>query len=434
MSYLSIQIKDHWKSLLLSVVIIFVLKFIVFLFFGVTVEIDSYNYAFNALNFEYPPLYPYLLRFAHLIQPQFFVVVILQIFIFSTCGALFTNYFSIGCKQLIWLSVLLGLEPVSGFFCTDIMSEAIFISTLFIWVIVVHNFFSRDKFSYIIAGTIGVLCGVLYLERFAGILFLGIFFILSVFSSEHRKKIILTVLIGVIGFQLTLLPVRLKYNQVFGTYRINGVTGVMWWNNASVLYPGSSAQKNPETDFNKFVSRSDASTFNEYNAVKGRQLNEYKLPYRAFLIEKKITQENAPAISDQAGKMALNIIKENPIHYFTQFVWPNFTQYFFEDDFIWTKEYKQRFIVKYSPVEKLNWEITYSPFIYSAGWFLLIGCSLLYWKGKRSLLGKIILVSSWSYMFMLPFICIMAIRLNLVVMPLLVFLLILQLRRNSTKL
>jgi len=420
------QVKIRWTDILLSLTIIFALKVIYASHFGVRVQEDSNNYVFNVFDFEYPPLYPYFLYLSQRISPGLELAIILQSFIFSACAALFVTYFSTNRKNLLPFSVLMGLDPISSFFCTDIMSESLFISILFLCIVLIHAFFSSNNYSFLLVILIGITAGVLYLVRFSGILLIIAFFVIAVITPAHRKKFLFTLLIIFIGFQLILLPIRLKYKQVFGTYIISGNSGATLWNNASVLYCNSSVAKNPLNDFEKSLSHYDTNLFNQYNAIKGLQVNSPQSPFRSYVSRQNSNQLGFLQASNEAGNTAIKLIKEHPLKYFTEFVIPNFTQYFKEGQTLTAKAYEDNFTGKHLP-RVYSSSISYPWIEWIILYALLFTSIILYVLDKRSLIARIIITISCCYMVILPFISPLVIRYELILFPLLLSCLFLQL-------
>jgi hypothetical protein len=421
----------YWKNFALTGIILFSLKVVYLCIFGVSVEPDSFKYIFCVFDFEYPPLYPYFLRLIEIIYPSLELVSILQILIFSCTAALFIIYFSGNRKQAVVFSLLLGLDPISSHFCTDILSEALFIPLLFCFVIAIHSFFKRDKYSIFIVLTIGIIAALLYLTRFAGLLLLFIFLLYSVITPIHRKQLWLTIILAIISFQIVLIPVRIKYKQIVGTYRIPDNSGATLWNNASVLYIGSSAQTNPTTDFEKFLIHSDTSQFNTTNAIKGYQVNSPQFPFRSYIAEKHYTQLNGFIPSNEARITAVKLIKEHPWAYLTKFVVPNFLQFFSEGQHnkatVYGDNFKGKHLVKeYHSINnypRVEWRILYT---------LLVLSILLYLLGRRPLISSIILGIFSLYMIILPFTCPLMMRYELILFPLILsslFMQVLKLQR-----
>jgi hypothetical protein len=421
------------RKLALIWAIIFALKLLYVFLFGLRIEIDSFNYVFNTLSFEYPLLYPSFLHFAHIIYPGLGLIPVLQSFIFACCAAAFIHYVSTNRKQAFLFAILLGLDPVSGFFCTDIMSESLFISILFCWIILIYHFFRNKEYSKIHVFIIGCVGALLYLDRFAGIIFVLAFLVISVIFTIHRKRVLLTILITVIGFQLTLLPVRIKYKEVFGTFRINGFTGAMLWNNASVIYPNSAIQKKPRTSFEKLLSQCDINAFNEYNALKARQLNEPSLPFRLFISKQKYKPQDAPKVSDEAGSAALRLISTQPWQYFRRYVIPNAAQFFFDGEYtVNATAYCRNFGDDYLP-EHYRPIVPYTRLEWSAVFISLLFSAWLYLKGRRPLIAGIVILVSCCYLFILPFVCTVAIRLELIIFPITLSALFLQLTDSTIR-
>jgi len=414
------------KKFFYTFLIIFLLKCSYLLIFGQTVEIDSYGYAECTLHFEYPPTYPYFLYFLRSVYASLFFVAIVQVFLFSVCASLFTNYFFAGKKSLL-AAILLGIEPVTSLFCSNIMSECMFISVLMLWIILVYDFFAESKKSFLKVFLIGVLAGILYSVRFAGILFLFFFIVMILANKEKRKYFLSSIVILFISFHLIILPVRIKYKMVFDTYFFNGFTGELLWNNASAIYLQSGVRKNPETDFEKFVAQTDTANFTIEKAITGRQLWEPDLAYRSYMLEKQYGFNDLPKASTEAGNTALKIIRESPFSYFKMYVLPSFFQAFLTAPKMEMQKYAAYFSETYHTASLRT--PFYSAFYWIFYFSLLSICTLLYIiKKMKNIFCKTIFQLSWLYIIILPFISIPESRHYLILAPLILFAAILQLQ------
>ncbi len=390
------------KNLFYAFFIIFSLKLTYLLIFGYTVEIDSYGYVECVLHFEYPPAYPYLLYFLRWIYPNLFFAAVVQTFFFAACAALSINYFFDGKKKL-WVALLLGIEPVTSLFCGNTMSECLFVSVLMIWIIFVHDYFSGTGKSAGKVFLVGIIGGVLYSIRFSGILFLLFFVALILADKEKRKYFFFGILSLFIAFQITILPVRIKYKLVFNTYFFNGMTGELLWNNASAIYLRSNVRKNPETDFEKFVAQTDTVNFTTEKAITGRQLWRWDFAYRSYINKKNYEFNDVPKASAQAGITALKIICENPLSYFKNYVVPGFFQIFVQQDRVKMDNFLPYFRQTYhcTTLRAPYYSVFYLVFYFS----LLIICSAIFaMKKTKDIFSRIILPLSWLYIISLPFI------------------------------
>ena len=204
--------------------------------------------------------------------------------------------------------------------------------------------------------------------------------------------------------------------MIFDTYQFNGFTGELLWNNASAIYLQSEVRKNPQTDFEKFLSTADTGSFTTEKAITGRQLWEPALPYRTYLREKKYLLNDLPKVSNLAGKTALKIISESPVSYFSNYVAPCFFQLFISESIMDMSPYKNYL------KETYNTETFRTAFYSRVYWIfyfsLLLICTLIYIVMKTKILFCRIMFSiAWIYVFTLPFISVPETRHYLILAP-----------------
>lgn len=423
--FLQNRVLDVW--FVYSFLIVFLLKLGYLFINSYAVEIDSYGYFVCILHFEYPPVYPYFLYILRNIYPDLFFIAFVQVILFSLSSAILLRYLFNKKQFLLVAAIVMGLEPVTSFLCSNMMSECLFLTVLFPWLIVVHRYFQDKTNSKSKIFLIGVLSGVLYSIRFAGLPFLLFFSLLLVIDQLKRKELFLSLLLLFIGFQATILPLRMKYKILFDSYQINAFTGAVLWNNASTIYLSSKLYKNPETNFEKYLVTRDTTNFSPYNALKGRQLWEFNLPYRNYFSEKGYRFQDYPKASKEVMVTAIKIITDHPFLYFKNFVLPNFLQVFLEDEYQDMSAYNNYFQTTFNafPAKTVVYHRYYWLFYFA---LLIISTAIYLLSKNRLLLCKIILNLSWLYVLALPFISILAIRLYFILVPFIVLSLLVQIK------
>lgn len=255
--------------------------------------------------------------------------------------------------------------------------------------------------------------GLLYSVRYAGQMITMVPFILIVVFAEQRKKILLKYLFILIGFQVAIFPVRYKFKENFDTYQFNAFAGPVLWNNASAIYPFSDVRKNPKNEFEKYLATIPDSIFTDDLALRARQLWEDTLPMKQFYKKNNIQFEDAPKLNGMMIETAFHVISNKPWLYFTNYVIPNFTKIFKEENTMYASGYESYFLEKY------NYKIQPKSIIhkYIFGLYLLILIALTALSGINKTKDKFILINlilAWFYIILLAFVSILDSRLYLI--------------------
>ncbi len=420
------------RSVIYSFSIIFILKLLYFLKNGIVIETDSYGYLECILNFYFPPYYPYFLYFLRIIYPSFYLVIVAQIILFSLSASIFLKYF-INSKKLILISaILIGIDPATSFFCVDIMSECLFITFLFPWFILLHYNIKDKVNSTTRLFLLGVLAGILYSIRFAGIIFMVFPLFLFLFYRLKRKGIFKAILLIFFGFQIIILPIRIKFQYTFDTYRFNGFTGCVLWNNASAIYNYSDIRKNPKTKFEKHLSKQDTNLFTTNNSIfHARQIWSPDFPYRTYMAKYKYKFEDIYKVSPELTATALKIIFEKPGLYIKKCVIPNFLQVFTTDVYQNTEHWSDFVLNTYH--FKYSKKKVYNKYKWTFYFILLIISSFIYlFRKSKGLFCTISISLCWCYILILPFINSLATRLYLILTPFILLCLLFQIHKIIT--
>lgn len=379
---------------------------------GPAIQPDSYNYLVCIMNFDYPVGYPYLLRMVQALWPGLVIVTVVQALVFALGAAFMLLLVCRRNKSAYALAGLLAIDPISGYFCSAIMSEALFIPLLLVWVGLIYQLTRWPSFSLMIA--IGVVAGILYLTRFGFILLLPFPIIFFATKGKLRPNVVWLGLIMIASFQLTILPVRVKYKQVFDTYSFNHFSGLNLWNNASVLWLTSEYRNNPQNDFEQFLVKQGFNTFTDKMAYTGQQISNHNLPHMQYVKHTERGFMDKPLTNAELGETGWRLIREQPWGYISKFAVGNYAKpLLMSDSNIIPRSgafYEERFGVTLHPV-------SYSHYTWWACLLLLAGATLWRFTKYRSSLGGFLCAFCWYYILVLPLFAPMWLRYYFVLMP-----------------
>lgn len=298
--------------------IIFILKTILVLWIGFHYEQDTPRYLLNIRHLYNPPLYSIVLRIITRVYPNLYLTITLQTWIF----ALIITFFSFRQKQnqLLW-ALFWAIEPFSTFYCSNLMSEWLFIALLFAayseWKIyqLSPNYLQLTLLVFIMF--------LLYMTRYVGITFFIFFLIFSTIQLTVHKKIlpIKHLTYSILLFFIFSIPIRIIHYYTFQTLTISAYDGLNLWNSVSVLYPGSETQKKPQSDFEKFLITFPDSIFSTENALFTNQMWLDTLPANQYANQKGLSPTEMNTILKNTS---YRLIKQEPwILYLQRFIIPN---------------------------------------------------------------------------------------------------------------
>lgn len=412
--------KTEIQKISIAVLIIVLFKISAYFYHGIGLENDSYAYLKFLLHPEFPPLYPYFLKLFVGIENKGFWIILSQSLLFATATVYFLKEHAKHLTIVHWsvFAIVIGIDPITSYFCRAIMSESLFISLLVIWI---SFFWKTNKWHQFIL--LGILSGILYTTRFATLgIIIPILTIYTILNGFNKKKWINLSLVF-IGFQLFLLPVRWQYMENFNSPSINGFSGAVLWNNTTHLYESSNQHNNP---FEIYLSTKE---FNQdvQHSLNGDQLWDYDFPYRDYQKLHQISPGELFEHSNMAGKTAFRTIIKHPFRYLA-FVYQNFMQIYISNEIIEAKKYKhsfkEHFEIKNSPKH------TYLAFTALISLLVLFICAIVYRKNKHILSVSLGLI---AYLFLIPFIGINAIRLTIICLPICYLLIFSQIKKELIK-
>lgn len=290
---------------------------------GFHYEQDTPRYLLNIRHLYNPPLYSLILRFITILYANLYFTIILQTFVFSAI----ITFFAYREKQNHRIEALFwAFEPFSTFYCSNLMSEWLFIALLYACYVEFkkfqYNFHIYNLFSLIVCSFL------LYMTRYIGITFLFYFILYLIFHAIQEKKFILikTIGIAIMVFLVLSIPIRIINFYTFGTWAVSAYDGLNFWNSVSVLYPSSQVQKNPQSDFEKFLSNYPDSIFSTHNALMTNHMWMDSFPALAYAQKNHLSPTELNTVVTQT---AVKIFTLNSIYdYFQKFVLPNFLKPF----------------------------------------------------------------------------------------------------------
>lgn len=297
---------------------IFFIKVIFVCFIGFHYEQDSPRYLLNIRHLYNPPLYSLVLRLITKIYLNLYAVIIFQTFIFSVIITIFS--FRQKQNHILW-AIFWALEPFSTFYCSNLMSEWLFIALLFACYVqwkILHLYYNYQNLTFFIFYIF-----LLYMTRYVGFTFFIFFLLYEIFiliqqkNFEKFKYIIFSLLL----FFILSFPIRIIHYLTFKTFTVNAYDGLNLWNSISVLYPGSNVQKNPQNNFEKFLKNYPDSVFSTFNALMTHQMWKDSLPALHYANINHLSPAELNAILKETSYRLLK--EESVITYFQKFVIPN---------------------------------------------------------------------------------------------------------------
>ncbi len=303
--------------------IVLCLKVILVLIIGFHYEQDTPRYLLNIRHLYNPPLYSIILRLITTIYANLYFVIIAQTVIFS----LIITYFSmkINKNYMLW-ALFWALEPFSTFYCSDLMSEWLFIALLFACYSKYHNFYSNPNYINTVNLALGIFA--LFMTRYVGFTFLIFFVLNDLFKNIYYRNFqrLRFTFFLIIFFLICTIPIRVVNYFTFKTWAVNAYDGLNLWNSVSVLYPHSNIRIQPITDFEKFLTTFPDSVFSTQNALMTQQMWNDNLPALTYAQQKNLSPIEMNTILKKISYQLL--IQEPWIDYLQKFVLPNFMKPF----------------------------------------------------------------------------------------------------------
>lgn len=309
---------------------------------GYHYEFDSPRYLWSVRSFMSPPLYPIFLKITTTIVPSLYFVIICQTIAF--CIIIFSAAFLLQQHKNLAFYLFWAIEPISAFYCSNLMTEWLFLSLVFFTLALISNTLKRLNGWHICSWAMGI-CAC-YLTRWIGIsLLILAILLLLIDRSKSLKYRILHCFLLFLFFNLALLPLRLDYKRVLGTYQLNAYSGINLWNSVSVLYPDAPMRKQPQTSFQVYLQSFQDSVFATQNALLTHHMWNDSFPALKYA---NLYQLDPLKLQDTLQKNSYQLIfQTNPLNFITRFVIPNFMKPFVIGNENYVPEVTRPYIFKY---------------------------------------------------------------------------------------
>jgi hypothetical protein len=387
---------------------------------GVSYEMDSVTYLFYHVPFHHPPLYSLLLWLLQSLTHNVHVYVGVPLVLFCLVAGLSLSSWFKSTRARYLAACVVALDPITGFFCSNLMSECLFVSLLLPWTATVTYYLEEreDRRSYGILLLAALLGAALYATRLAAILFPPFFVVMLVWRTRTLRAVLLPALVYVLAFQAFLLPVKLLYYVRYDTFSVTAFTGTNLWNNASPLYPDSSIRTDPTTEFERFLATRDTEEFTTSNALTGWPIEAPESGYTQYLEMGRFRPRELTAFERELAGTAKRLILEKPVGYLTRFVMPNLVKPLHIDEMVPISPEvaaTMERVFGYSMVR----EVRYSSRIWSLYFALLCAATIgLALRRFRCRPAAVPIALSWYYLLALPVVVAITPRYMLTLAPL----------------
>jgi len=410
-----------WRRAMWLLLAIVAGKLLWVVFSGVHVYPDSLNYLSTVWHYDYPAGYPLFLRIVQLLGGGLTSIAVVQCLLFGLGAVYLIRVVASTWKQAVLYAFVLALEPLSGFLCTSIMSEGLFLPFLMVWLGLVIQL-PLTYFSWRHLMVIGVLAGLLYSVRFAMVFPVSFVVLYLLFEKRTGRMRILLPLYVVIGMQLVLVPLRLQQRQQFGTWQINGFTGANLWNNTAFLYPGSEAQSQPQGAFETHLQHFPDSVFDQERAITSQHIWDTTAPFRSYAETLPFAERwQANAL---AGETGMSLLKSHPGSYLSNFVWPNLAKCYTTPETIDVYRYRDRLEKEYGHTDNLVFRFKNGYWWVLTAMFLSLCVFFLFRKDMRTRRISLWLGTIGALLFVLPFVAPLNLRYLYTLAPFIVLLVI----------
>ncbi|MCS7074150.1 MAG: hypothetical protein NZ108_06760, partial [Bacteroidia bacterium] len=217
-------ILTHTYEWLWIIVPIFAIKLTWLWLEGPAYETDSPGYLLAVRSYYHPPLYGLFLFVLKLVGKNLYFFAIAQTLIFSVLAAWCIQQWYKQFSTKLITAFLIGIDPLSSFFCRDMMAECLFIAGLLGWLGCCMKFQQNLKVTWL--KWIGVSMAFVYLTRLIGIVLPIIWTITVLLVPNLRIHWLKNSMIPLLVMQLTLLPVRITYWYSFGSPALQAFGGL----------------------------------------------------------------------------------------------------------------------------------------------------------------------------------------------------------------
>lgn len=233
------------------------------------------------LPFFRPPLYPFFISLIWLVfQDSIVAVKIAQAILHGlTCWFIYKIVFEIFKNKNLgfFCSLICAVNPLLLFQTTDIQTETLHTFLIAVAVFLVTRILYRDKLSFPLAFTLGVVFGVAALCR-PSALPIGIIVIFTLFilkaKKDNLKMLLSTVIIAIAGLFIAILPWTFYNKATTGEWiLISDAGGYTFWignhPQTLMLYEGNFSSPREMMDYSNYV----------YNDLTPQKLSEWETEY-----------------------------------------------------------------------------------------------------------------------------------------------------------
>ena len=394
-------------------------KLIYLALWGVSYEMDTATYLNDAIPAHQPPLYAMFLRFFVTRRLGVWAVAAAQILLFSLAAAVFASRLVPDRRRRLVAVGLLALDPATAFTCVNLMSEALFLPLLLIWISLVDIYVDRVRRGATTwLGWIGFVLAALYSTRLAAIVFVPFVLLVVLVCRPGWKRGLGHALLCVVVFQAFVVPIKLLYQKRWGSYSMTLYSGASLWNSASPLYPDSSVRRQPRTDFEKFLATRDPEEFTTWAALQTDTTNDPERAYDQWVRAHVRSPLELRDFERRLARTAIRIILESPFEYVRRFVLPNYVQPLRTTEVIAidarvTQLMERRFGYRQDA------DVVYRPWVWQAYFALLCAATAAFAARRRRVRSTAVLLGfCWYYCLALPWLAAVFIRFLLILAPL----------------
>jgi hypothetical protein len=388
-----------------------------FAYWGVLLEIDSLGYLELQANLSHPPLYSLLNAILLRLVGSLEVVVVGQSLLYGLAASFFLSRFAGMSRSVYALAVALALEPLSGKLACTVMAETLFLSLLLLALGGLPGLLSQARRHWGMAAlAVGLLLGLAYLTRYAAPVFGMAWLLWLCWQRLPVKRILLSGVLLVIGFQAAILPLRLYYQVNFGTLEFNGFSGLSIWNTAAYLYPD--AEIAPQNDFERYLETMPIAKFALDETWHTNQIFHADCAYARYV--QYLGTADKLAAGRAAGRLGWRLLAGAPVRHLRDFVWPNVQRPFSKKDTIYADLLPPLipYALHYQPYQ-LH---VYSPVGWWIAFALLLGTTVAYVARRKTappIVGALLL-SCWLYLAGIALLTVVFLRFVYLLGPLIV--------------
>ena len=410
-----LQDRNFWRVLL----ILLAGKTLYLVLGSVSYEADTITYLNALIPFHHPPLYSMLLHLLRGIYASVYVIGGVQVLLFVLAGALFATRFIRTARRRYAFAVILALEPTTAFFCTNLMSEGLFVPLLMVWAGLIDGYLQENSKAGAIRliPWIALVSALLYATRLVAVILVPFIPLLYLVRRRNLKIAAWHAIVLLVMFQALLVPFKLIYLQKHGSFSIMLFTGTPLWNSASVLYADSSVRTNPQTEFERFLAQRDLDEFTTDAALTTAALFDPDYAYDQFLRQRPRTTDERLELENSLVRTSMKIILGNPLGYVNRLVLPSYLGPLRADETVVISPQQTR-VMQAQLGYRQKEDVSYRSLTWRIWLGVLVVVTVVQLALRRGGTGATVLLAlSWYHTLVLPAISVVFIRYMLIVVP-----------------